>query len=213
MLEWLGSEGDRLQRAFRDVFGERYRPFGNRALAIGGLSDGNEGVQWNAGYDPRDGRQWLGVNLEGMQYNGWPVSRLITRELRQSTLPKLIQDVGTPDSAFVLWTRDYWQATSRPLILEREITPTPMLLSRISEEPWQKALEGALTCLDAKRQWRGRAKQEVTLARSGQQVLGPVSPHLTFVLPAEDAVSWREFLAYAKDRMQPYYTWTVDRAT
>ena len=212
MLEWLGSDGDRLQSAFRDVFGERCRPFGNRALAIGGLSDGNEGVQWNAGYDPRDGRRWLGVNLEGMQYDDWPISRLITRELRQSSLPNVIQEVGTTDPAHVLWTRDYWQATSRPPILEREIAPTPILLSRISEKAWRETLKGALACLDGKRQWRGRATREVTLARSGDRVLGPVSPHLTFVLPAEDAVSWREFLAYAKNRMQPFYDWTVERA-
>ncbi|MDE0234381.1 MAG: hypothetical protein OXM62_05190 [bacterium] len=46
-----------------------------------GISDGNEGVQWNAGYYSHDGAVWLGVNLEGMKYDDWPVARLIEREI------------------------------------------------------------------------------------------------------------------------------------
>ncbi|MDE2782670.1 MAG: hypothetical protein OXK77_06920 [Gemmatimonadota bacterium] len=32
-------------------------------LGVLGISDGNDGVQWNAGYRPGDGFVWLGVNL------------------------------------------------------------------------------------------------------------------------------------------------------
>ncbi|MYA44598.1 MAG: hypothetical protein F4Z31_22965 [Gemmatimonadetes bacterium] len=51
-----------------------------------GLSDGNEGVQWNAGYRPGDGFVWLGLNLEGMQYDDWPVARLLEREIGRPLL-------------------------------------------------------------------------------------------------------------------------------
>ena len=40
--------------------------FGSPSRGVLGISDGNDGVQWNAGYRP-DGFVWPGVNLEGMQ--------------------------------------------------------------------------------------------------------------------------------------------------
>jgi hypothetical protein len=135
MLDLLGTEGEQLQEAFIRVFGEVYRPFGNRGR-VSGLSDGNQGVQWNAGYDPRNGRRWVGVNLEGMQYQDWPVAKLIRRELRRPTLPDLVQRLDATDPVEVRWRRDYWQAASRPPIEEREIAPTPILASRLTEELW-----------------------------------------------------------------------------
>jgi hypothetical protein len=87
MLEWLGDEGERLCKAFTETFGQPCQPFGKRSTWIGGVSDGAPGVQWNASYDPRDRRQWVSVNLEGLEYEGWPVSRLIRRELAD---PKLL---------------------------------------------------------------------------------------------------------------------------
>ena len=65
---------DALKTCFRDVFGCRGREFGSLSRGVLGISDGNEGVQWNAGYYPRDGAVWLGVNLEGMKYDDWPVA-------------------------------------------------------------------------------------------------------------------------------------------
>jgi len=38
------------------------------------------------GYRPGDGFVWLGVNLEGMQYDDWPVARLIEREVSRTLL-------------------------------------------------------------------------------------------------------------------------------
>ena len=38
---------------FRDIFGCRGRDFGSPSRGVLGISDGNEGVQWNAGYRPR----------------------------------------------------------------------------------------------------------------------------------------------------------------
>jgi hypothetical protein len=208
MLDWLGREGDELRKAFADVFRAQPRPFGKRSTHIGGVSDGNAGVQWNAGYDPRDGRRWLGVNLEGMQYDGWPIARLINRELRRPTLPELIEQLGDTDPITLLLTRDYWQATSRPAIREREISPTPLLLSQLTAARWREALDGAAKCLDPAPGRRGRAVQRVTLAASGRTVEGPVSPHLTFTLETERRIPWAEFLADARARLEPLYRWT-----
>lgn len=212
MLDWLGDEGDRLQAAFIQVFSGRVRAFGKRSTSIGGLSDGHEGVQWNAGFDPRDGRRWIGVNLEGKEYEGWPIARLIERELRNPTLPALVRQVGDTDPADILWARDYWQVASRPAILEGDIAPTPILLSRLTEERWREALTGALACLDAKGGRYSRARQTVTLVGAGRQVEGTVSPHMTFRLPATDNASWQTFLGEAKARMQPFYDWASKKA-
>ena len=101
---------DALKGRFRDVFGCRGREFGSLSRGILGISDGNEGAQWNAGYYPRDGAVWLGVNLEGMKYDGWPVARLIEREIsRPLLLTRYRRKVARPDKVTVLWARDAWQ--------------------------------------------------------------------------------------------------------
>ena len=71
---------------FRDIFGCCGRDFGHPSRSVLGISDGNEGVQWKAGHRPGDGFVWLGVNLEGMQYDDWPVARLIEREFSRPLL-------------------------------------------------------------------------------------------------------------------------------
>ena len=65
---------DALKSCFRDVFRCPGRDFGSPSRGVEGISDNNQGVQWNAGYHLRDGAVWLGVNLEGMQYDDWPVA-------------------------------------------------------------------------------------------------------------------------------------------
>ena len=179
-------------------------------MQSGGLSDGNEGVQWNAGYDMRDGFRWLGVNLEGLKYHDWPVARLIRRELDSPTLPDLIRRSGTRDSVAVWWVRDYWQAASRPEITERLIAPTPISASRLTEERWLEALEGAAGCLAPS--WDGRASQEVTLVKSSKRLMGKVSPHLTISVSSDVPVSWLDFLKRGKVQLQPFYDWAVERA-
>ena len=70
---------------------------GNSAASsrgILGVSDGIEGVQWNAGYRARDGTVWLGVNLEGIKYDDWPVARLIEREFSRPLLPTRLGGVS-----------------------------------------------------------------------------------------------------------------------
>ena len=84
---------DALKSRFRDVFGCRGREFGSLSRGVLGVSDGNEGVQWNAGYYPRDGAVWLGVSLDGMEYDDWPVAR--THRARD--LPSTPTDPVSPE--------------------------------------------------------------------------------------------------------------------
>jgi hypothetical protein len=211
MVEWLGQTGVEMRVAFSKVFGSRHRPFGSPSTQVGGLSDGKEGVQWNVAYDRRDGRQAVGVNLEGMQYDDWPVARLIERELKQPTLLPLVRMHPGLSPVVLLWRRDYWQAASRPEIEERYIHPTPIALGDLTDEGWRRALEAAIECLDAKRKRRGRAIQTVTL-QSGRRVEGEVSPHLTFEYRAEVPVGWDELCRSARDTLQPLHDWARQRA-
>lgn len=214
MFGGRGPEIEELGWAFRKVFGKRGREFGNTSHRIRGFSDGNEGVQWNAWTDRGRDEDWAGVNLEGMRYDGWPVARLILRELKEATLPAVARSIEGAERIEVLWARDFWQRSARPRIVEGEIHPTPIPLSRLGEEDWRLALEGALACLDESRGYQGRAKQQVTVvSREGNRRRGgEVSPHLTFRTPMEGPHSWESFLREAKSRMRPLYDWAVERS-
>lgn len=212
MLEWLGTEADAIRIAFTKVFGSRYAAFGSPALQIGGFSDGREGVQWNVAYDPRDGRQWAGVNLEGMQYDGWPVARLIEGELKTPSLPDVVARHAGLRNVTLLWRRDYWKAHTRPLIQERDIAPTPLELGELTGEQWRAALLAARDCLDGSRKRRGRAVQTVTLA-NGAQVEGNVSPHLMFRYMAPQRMEWEALFREAKSTLQPLHAWAVERSS
>lgn len=211
MLDWLGSEGDAIRIAFTKVFSSRVRPFGSQALQIGGLSDGRKGVQWNVAYDPRDGRQWVGVNLDGMQYDDWPIARLIERDLKEPSLIRLVEKDEGLAPVFLLLRRDYWQASARPLIRERDISPTPIRLGDLTTGGWRSALEEALDCLDSRRKRRGRAVQKVTLS-SGQSVEGEVSPHLTFRYYSPQRTEWELLFREGREIMEPLHDWAARRA-
>ena len=168
-----GFRHDALKSCFRDVFGCHGREFGSLSRGVLGISDGNEGVQWNAGYYPRDGTVWLGVNLEGMKYDDWPVARLIEREIsRPLLLTRYRRKVARPDRVTVIWARDAWQYSARRRIKQANVAPTPIALDRLDGRGWADALRGARECLDPRRQHRGRRRVPVTLlpfetARSG----------------------------------------------
>jgi len=166
---------------FRDLFECDGQRFGSPSLGVLGVSDGIEGVQWNAWYSRRDETAWLGVNLEGKQYDAWPIARLIERELSH---PRLLTEyrvrVARPEMVTVSWTRDAWQVSSRVRIRESRIAPTPIALDQLDIYGWMRALECARECLDPKRKYRGRRRTNVTLLRSGQTVERWISPHLQF---------------------------------
>jgi hypothetical protein len=211
MLDWLGSDGDQLRIAFTKVFGSRYESFGSQTLHIGGLSDGKKGVQWNVGCDPRDGSRFAGINLEGMQYDDWPVARLIEREMRKPSLVALVRSEQGLADVVMHWRRDYWQKQSRPAIEEGSIGVTPLPLGELTEESWRATLVEAQACLDSKRSRRGRAKQTVTLG-TGEQVEGAVSPHLVFRVTSPGIADWEPFFRDVKTRLQPLHRWASERA-
>ena len=115
---------DALKSIFRDIFQCRGSDFGSLPRGVLGISDDNKGVQWNTGYRPGDGFAWLGVNLEGMKYDDWPVARLIEREIsRPLLLTRYRRQVARPDRVTVLGARDAWQYRARPRIKGGESRP------------------------------------------------------------------------------------------
>ena len=182
-------QADTLRTHFRNVFGCCGREFGSPFRGVLGISDGNKGVQWNAGYYPRDGAVWLGVNLEGMEYDDWPVARLIEREIsRPVLLTRYRPRVSRPDRVTVIWARDAWQYSHRPPIKEAKLAPTPIALDRLDSQGWEDALQGARECLDPRKRHRGRRKDSVTLLPSTRHPCERrkemyVSPHLKIRIP------------------------------
>ena len=207
---------DALKSCFRDVFGCRGREFGSRSRGVLGISDGNEGVQWNAGYYPRDDEVWLGVNLEGMKYDDWPVARLIEREIsRPLLLTGYRRKVARPDRVTVIWARDAWQYAARRRIKEASLAPTPIALDRLDGQGWEDALRGARECLNPRKQHRGRKKVPVTLLPSKRhpwerQVEMDVSPHLKIRTPLPEITP--RAMRQARDNLEALYEFAGDRS-
>ncbi|NTV21635.1 MAG: hypothetical protein HGA57_09695 [Chlorobium limicola] len=163
--------------SFRTLLGIQGRSFGSKTKSYDGISDGYEGVQWNvAVFKDRQGKARLGVNLEGMKYDGWPIARFIEYELGHRGLLALHVE---KEKIHVGFERDAWQVTDRPAIEEKSIGCSGMLLDDLTDIQWKKTLEEAYACLDESNNYRGRAKQLVTLSKSGIEKEMEVSPHLT----------------------------------
>ena len=190
---------------FRDLFGCEGEGFGN---PVAGISDAVEGVQWNAGYDEI---AWIGVNLEGMLYDGWPIARLIKRELSSPLLLSEYRDrVPRPETVTVSWNRDAWQARTRPPIREARIAPTPIALDRLDADGWARALVQARECLDPERGYQGRRRTKVTLSRSDQVVELGVTPHLWF--RSRFAVGDPNSMRRARDNLTPLHDFACRQA-
>ena len=69
----------------------------------------------------REDAAFLGVNLEGMAYDGWPIARFLERELDRPRLFEIRSQMESPGLTQVIWHRDAWQASLRPVILEKHI--------------------------------------------------------------------------------------------
>ena len=196
---------------FRDLFGCDGRRFGSPSLGVLGVSDGLEGVQWNAWYSHEDETAWLGVNLEGKKYDGWPVARLIEREItRPRLLTEIRVSVARPEGVIVSWTRDAWQASGRVRIRESRIAPTPIALDRLDVDGWSRALACARECLDPKRMYRGRHRTKVTLFRAGRVVEREVTPHLQFKTPFDESVP--HTLREARDNLEALHEYATRQA-
>jgi hypothetical protein len=207
-----------LAEAFSTLFVVRpLRTYGTAKKQHQGFTDGREGVQWNAGIDRERDVLTLGTNLEGMAYDGWPIARLIERELAR---PRFVELVTAPAlGACELWfTRDAWQAAARLPIKEQHLTPDiPQLVASVDEGSWRSVLLAAQACLDPRRNHRGRRREEVTLLASGATVLKDVSPHLQIkcVLDAATTASGAEIMSAlqaARETLAPVHRWMVEQS-
>ena len=162
--------------AFNSIRGINGKDFGKGK----GVSDGNEGVQWNISVNDEDGEAKLGVNLEGMKYKNWPISIFLKGELDNPRLPSLAKVIPGANKIHIKLERDAWQVLSRPPIKEKNIAGSGTLLSELTEKVWSDMLKEAYDCLNSDKNHKGRAKRSVTLMPSGEEKEMEVSPHLGF---------------------------------
>ncbi len=166
-----------IEQWFTVRIGRVTRKFGKAGARHEGLSDGVEGVQWNAGIDRERQIVTVGVNLEGTKPGDWPIARFLERELTKPRLPAILQSLPRAERVEVWLDRDAWQQSRVP-IKEWHIGPEPPFsISRLTDKTWKDMVTEALACLDASRGYRGRGRQLVTLPHAGRQVKD-VSPHL-----------------------------------
>ena len=187
------------------------RPFGQLNKPYFGMSDGNEGVQWNIAVYTEAEEIQLGVNLEGMRYSDWPIRRFLLAEIEGPRFIKVRNQLTDPDRLFMRLTRDAWQVTARPSIVEKFIGPGNSPLSGIDLDIWQSMLTEALECLSEERGYRGRSKQSVTLRnepKTGDRTrMMDVSPHLTVWTPIKSSGVLEENLNAGLDRLMPIHQW------
>ncbi|WNC72504.1 hypothetical protein RGQ13_00595 [Thalassotalea psychrophila] len=173
------TKANLIEQAFKLNFKTDARPFGQKASVLSGFSDDSKGVQWNVVVNSETGIVSLGVNLEGMKYKNWPITNLLIRESKQSKLLNLV-NTESSNEIRVNMTRDAWQAASRPLIAERNISPQGLMLSELTSTIWSDILNESLGCLNKREGYKGRGKQVVTRIKSGDTKEMEVSPHLGF---------------------------------
>lgn len=199
-----------VRSAFQSTFGISGRPFGASGHRWIGVSDDAKGVQWNAGYDRQTGVAIVGVNLEGMRYDGWPIARFIERELATPMLPTFAPDLG---GVIVSLMRDAWQFATRPQIAEHQIGDRASLAS-LTRDSWLIMLREAYECLNPQRSHRGRAEQWVTLNSGRVQM--EVSPHLHLgsviweMTPTPAAAE--KAMRAARDSLKPLYEFVQKRS-
>lgn len=199
------------EEAFCTEIGTQGKPFGSKSTPYRGRSDGNEGVQWNIWEDKNSELIWIGVNLEGKKYNNWPIVDFIKNELRDSDLINIAQNINDPSIIWIGLHRDAWQVTYRPPIKESNIGDGEVKLSDMTEKKWRKMLTEALSCLNKEKNYRGRAKQRVTLTNGKVREM-EVSPHLNIhtQVPITDTVSGSDVKALVKKSMNlliPFYNY------
>lgn len=108
-----------------------------------------------------------------MQYDDWPVGRLIEREIsRPLLLTRYRRRVARSDEVTVQWTRDAWWYSARPMNREANLGPTPNAWIGSMVRGWADALRGARECLDRRKQHRCPRRVPVTVLPSMTTSLG-----------------------------------------
>jgi hypothetical protein len=189
--------------------------FGSVSLGWLGVCDGAEGVQWNTWLHRGEHAAYVGVNLEGMKYDGWPIARFIEREFRYPRLFDVVQQLVAPQSIQMIFQRDAWRFASRPAIEERHIGLSGRAVTEIRADGWKRTLQEAYECLDPHRGHRHRGRQTVT-TKSGRVELS-VSPHLQFRQRISDVANeqpeWASRLRRAKEALQPLYDYVKEQSS
>jgi hypothetical protein len=209
----IDTEYAEILQSFNKLIGIKGRPFGQLNQPYFGMSDGNEGVQWNIGIstDPKEIR--VGVNLEGMKYSNWPITNFILKELAKPTINDLKLKLEQPKNIFIQFRRDAWQYQSRPTIIEQYINAQYTSIAKIEPGLWKSTLTEARSCLNENRQYRGRGEQEVTLAnqpKNGEMKRTmSVTPHLYISTPIETNGNIIKNLEAAITRLKPVYEWVT----
>ncbi len=204
-----------IKLAFESTFKGIARPFGQKTSPNKGYSDDNNGVQWNININQDTGHSFLGVNLEGMTYKNWPISKLLLTEKNNPQLPNYSQ-ISESNEIIVGLTRDAWQCAARPSIEEKHIQGSGTKLSDIDTLLWKSMINEALDCLDKNKNYQGRAKQLVTLKSTGKSLEKEVSPHLRIYTEIDshlprDLQDFLKHLELARKRLQPIYNFISER--
>ncbi|SMM99546.1 hypothetical protein SPONL_662 [uncultured Candidatus Thioglobus sp.] len=203
----MGNHNDQILNIFNSILKIDGRKFGQNSKEYYGLSDDAKGVQWNIAISKENRNTRLGVNLEGMKYQNWPIAKFIENEKNEMALCN-INKIPKADKIIVGFYRDAWQCSSRPNINEYHIQETP--LSQLNNNIYTSILNEAHSCLDAGKNYKGRAKQNVT--RGGKLVEMEVSPHLNIYmyLPYNSSKSEMENIFTT---LQPVYELVIKQST
>jgi hypothetical protein len=114
------------------------------------------------------------------------------------------------EQIYIQFTRDAWQVTSRPEIVEKDFGgKSDIPISEMYSERWTTILTEALGCLNKQEQYRGRNQQPVTLKlKRGDQIrIMQVSPHLRIWTPIDLFENMASNLERGITRLQPVHEW------
>ena len=204
-------ESVELLQDFASLLNVKGRPFGQLNKPYFGMSDGNDGVQWNIAISKDTGIIRLGVNLEGMKYKDWPIAKFILSEIDNPRLFEIASKVSAPGNKFIHFSRDAWQAAARLSIVEEYLGGREISFTEIDKQQWLKTLIEARGCLNENNNYHGRAKQSVTLTNkpsNGEQVrIVDVSPHLKVWSPLMINGNVKDNLKIKMAELQPIYDW------
>lgn len=205
----IDSEYAELLQLFASSLNVKGRPFGQLNKPTFGMSDGNEGVQWNLSVNTETEEIQLGVNLEGSAKTGrWLIAPFI---LNKPSIDKIKSKLNHPDNITLRFSRDAWQGASRLNIKEKLIGGREYPLSEIDHNIWSAILEEALTCLDESKNYRGRKKnQQVTLVSDGREIMKDISPHLTIKTHLSIEENVEENIKARISELRPVYDWVVE---
>jgi hypothetical protein len=219
----IRRRGDEAYSSMLDTFKARMggatRAFGQQSHPSFGLCDDAKGVQWNFVVRRDLSEAHLGVNLEGVVYNGSiPIMTLIESELKRPSLEAMKAKVEWANAVIFSFARDAWRVTARPDIKEHHFGGRRHLLTEVTPELWNKMLVEARDCFRVSRGSYARIKQWVTAWEGGEWVRKeyPVCPHLHIgtVIEINPTSRDQEKIDRAMDeafaRLRPFYRWVFD---